>query len=67
MNFRADLTAQGRVEGKHKRPRSDFAQLGRDQSERDRTTDVTDHTDKRSEMPFIRGISEIRGYSFFGG
>jgi hypothetical protein len=32
----------------------------------DLTTDDTDHTDKKSEMPFIRGIREIRGTSFLG-
>jgi hypothetical protein len=38
--------------------------LSRKQSEKDLTTDDTDRTDKRSEMPFIRVISEISGCSF---
>jgi hypothetical protein len=41
-----------------------LAPVGRDQLEHDLTTDDTDHTDKRSKMPFIRGISEIRGRLF---
>jgi hypothetical protein len=40
--------------------------LNRNQSEKDLTTDDTDCTDKRLEMPCIRGISEIRGCSFLG-
>jgi hypothetical protein len=43
-----------------------LALLGRNQSEKDLTTDVTDHTDRRSETPLIRAIGEIRGCSFFG-
>jgi len=46
--------------------RRSFASLSRNQSEKDLTTDNTDRTDKRSEMPFIRGISGIRGCSFLG-
>ena len=38
--------------------------LSRKQSEKDLTTDDTDRTDKRSEMPFIRVVSEISGCSF---
>jgi len=44
--------------------RRSFASLSRKQSEKDLTTDGTDRTDKRSEMPFIRVVSEISGCSF---